>query len=453
MEGRAPSSIAVSVGTLTVEMQRSIATNEWPATGRFGPEGLEIGGCLAADLAERWGTPLLVVDEADLRARCARTVSAFPRAAFAVKAFPARAIIRVAIDEGLDLLVASDGELDACLRAGADPSNVMLHGNNKSDGELDIAVGSGIGLVSIDDVAEVDRLAAVASARGRCQDVLLRATPDVVGGTHSFIETGELDSKFGIPIEGGAALDAVRRILAAPTLRFRGLHLHVGSQITELGPYIQVVNVALDLAAATRDDLAVEIEILDVGGGFGATYVGEQELDPECVGRVLAQELADGASRRGLPTPTLMVEPGRALVAGAVVTLYRVGTVKRIPGVRTYVAVDGGMSDNIRPALYGAQYSVASAGRSSTAAAATVTVVGRHCESGDVVAKDVELPGDLGRGDLLAVAATGAYGYAMASNYNRVGRPAVVAVSGGVATQILRRETLEDLSRLEADPA
>lgn len=423
----------------------------WPGNARFGPAGLEVAGALAEDLAREYGTPLLVVDETDLRSRCRRFRAAFPRAHYAVKAFTARAAIRVAMDEGLGLLAATGGELTACLRAGADPSMVALHGNNKSDEELQTAVDARIALVIADNEEELVRLDGIAAAAGRRQPVLVRLIPGVAGGTHSFIETGELDSKFGTPIEGGAAMAAVGRAVTSEGLEFLGLHAHIGSQLLTTEPYLSAIDVLLDLAAQVREELGAAVQVLDVGGGFGATYVDEVPPAAEEAAEAILPRVRDGAARRGLPAPEVMVEPGRALVANSVLTLYRVGAVKRIAGVRTFVAVDGGMSDNIRPVLYGARYRVAPAGMPSTEPDETVTVVGKHCESGDVVATDVQLPSGVGRGDLLAIAATGAYGYSMASNYNRVGRPAVVSVRDGRSRLWLRRETDDDLHRLEAD--
>jgi diaminopimelate decarboxylase len=310
---------------------------------------------------------------------------------------------------------------------------------------------AGIGLVIADNEEELERLDRMATAAGKRQPVLVRVIPGVAGGTHSFIETGELDSKFGTPIEGGAAMSAARVAVRSESLEFLGLHAHIGSQLLTTEPYASAIDVLLDLAAQIRDELGAAVELLDVGGGFGATYTDEVPPSAEQAAEAILPRVRDGAARRGLSVPEVMVEPGRALVANAVLTLYRVGSVKRIPGVRTFVAVDGGMSDNIRPVLYGARYRVAPAGMPSTEPEETVTVVGKHCESGDVVATDVQLPTGVGRGDLLAIAATGAYGYSMASNYNRVGRPAVVGVRDGTSRMWLRRETDDDLDRLEAD--
>jgi diaminopimelate decarboxylase len=425
------------------------SASPWPAHAEFGPRGLEIAGMPAEDLAAEFGTPLIVFDEEQVRERCRTFASSFPRALYAVKAFTGRAVIRAALEEGMGLLASTGGELSACLRAGADPARISLHGNNKSDAELEAAVRSGVGLISIDHLAEVDRVNAAAAAAGVRQGVLLRVIPGVTAGTHSFIETGELDSKFGTPIAGGLAMEAVRAACAAPNLSFRGLHAHIGSQILSERPYARTIEVLFDLVRSIRDEVGVAVDVLDVGGGFGVRYVDEDPLPVADVAASMMAGITDAAAAHGVPVPEVVVEPGRSVVANAAVTLYRVGTVKRTPGVTTFVAVDGGMSDNIRPMLYGARYTMALAGAPRSGEPADVTVVGKHCETSDIMARDVRLDREPQRGDLLAVASTGAYTYSMASNYNRLGRPAVVGVRAGRATLWLRREDLDDLDRLE----
>jgi diaminopimelate decarboxylase len=399
-------------------------------------------------LAADHGTPLIVYDEPEIRARCRELATRFPRALYAVKAFTARPVIRIALEEGLGLLAASGGEVVACLRAGADPAEVVFHGNNKSEDELELAVASRVGLVVADSLDELVDLDGVARAASTVQPVLVRVTPGVSGGTHRYIETGEADSKFGVP--GAEALDALRFAAQAPGLRLRGLHAHVGSQLPRAEPTLASLDVLLDLAARAREVTGVTPEVFDVGGGFGVTYTDESPLDLAVFAEELTGALREGAQRRGLVTPELVVEPGRWVVANAGLTLYRVGTVKR-RGDRAVVAVDGGMSDNIRPALYGARHAVAFAGPHREGSPVRATVVGKHC--GDVVAADVELPRPPERGDLLAVATTGAYCYSMSSSYNRIGRPAVVAVREGEVLPWLRRETDDDLDRLELDLA
>lgn len=422
----------------------------WPANAEFGRGGLEIAGVAAEDLATRYGTPLFVVDEDDVRGRCRVFREAFPRVVYAVKAFTARAVIRIAAEEGLGLLVATGGELSACLRAGVEPSIIAFHGNNKSDDELERAVVSGVGLVVVDNLVEIRRLDRIARFAGRRQPVVVRVVPGVTAGTHAFVETGELGSKFGTPVDGDAALRAIENAAKASGIRLVGLHAHVGSQVLRAGPHLEAVDALLDLAAECLGRLGVTTELLDIGGGFGATYTDESPANVGDLARALLARVRSGAELRGLPVPQVMVEPGRAIAANPVVTLYRVGSVKR-DGVRSFVAVDGGMSDNIRPALYGARYTLARANGTAAGPQERFAVVGKHCESGDVLAEGVCLPASMAPGDLLAVAATGAYGYSMASNYNRVGRPAVVAVSRGRSRLWVRRETEEDMERLDVE--
>ncbi len=423
----------------------------WSSTASFDADGLTVAGRTAGSLAAEFGTPLVVVDEADLRARCRAFAGSFPRVLWAVKAFPLRALIRTALDEGLGLLAATGGEVDACLRAGAPGGSIVFHGNNKLDAEIEEAVRAGVGTLIVDNAEELPRIGSAAEAAGIRQPVLVRVAPGLDVDTHEFVKTGAPDTKFGIPIAGGLALDALRQALDIGTLDVLGIHLHVGSQLLDTRPYGAAVDVALDFLAEARDAVRFEARILDVGGGMGTAYTDEDPVEAEALGIDLQARLEKGCADRGLPLPELVVEPGRAVTSGAALTLYRVGTVKDVPDVRRFVAVDGGMSDNIRPALYGARYTLELASRPASSDLHPVTVVGRHCESGDVLARDVELPSDIGPGDLLAVASTGAYEYAMASAYNRVGRPAVVLVSDGDARLIARRESYDDLSRLDVD--
>jgi len=430
-----------------IDLGGSPANLPWPSSAGFGPRGLELGGVVAADLASRFGTPLVVVDEEDFRARCQAAAASWPRAFYALKAFTSGAAIRIAVDEGLDLLAASGGEVEACLRAGIPASRISLHGNDKSDAELDLVVETGVGLVVLDSLDDVGRLSARAAAAGRVVDVLVRVIPEVEADTHEAIATGHARSKFGVPL--GEVVGVARAANEADGLHVVGLHAHVGSQVLDAEPYGRVADVLVGLAARLRDEAGIGVELLDVGGGFGIVYEDERPADPGEVARIVLHRIAEGCAERGLPAPTVAAEPGRSLIGPAGVTLYRVGAVKRVGG-RRLVAVDGGMSDNPRPALYGARYTVAAAGASTAAASSPATVVGRHCESGDVLAEDVALPDDLARGDLLAFAATGAYTHSMASTYNRVGRPAVVGVRSGEAHLWLRREDAADLDRLEA---
>ncbi|MGH2711414.1 MAG: diaminopimelate decarboxylase [Actinomycetota bacterium] len=426
-------------------------TAPWPGGVRFDSGGLTIAGVKATELMEQFGTPLVAVDEAHFRARCQEFRESFQSVLWAVKSFPLRALIGFALEEGLDLLASTGGEVDACLRAGAPGERIVFHGNNKSDIEIAEAVEAKVGLLILDNGGEVARVAAAARSAGRRQPVLLRIAPGIDVETHEYIKTAAPDTKFGTPVAGGLAIDALRAALAADGLEVMGIHLHLGSQLLDARPYRAGLGAALDLLAEAREELGLEARVLDIGGGMGTRYTGESpEVIAELAGEVLTG-LEEGSRERGLPVPQLIVEPGRAIASGSAITVYRVGSLKDVPGIRSFVAVDGGMSDNIRPALYGSKYTIALASRSSDAPPKTVTIVGRHCESGDLLARDVSLPEDLERGDLLAFASTGAYEYSMSSNYNKVGRPAVVAVLDGGARLIARRETYDDLARLDVE--
>lgn len=420
----------------------------WPDHVGFGPEGLRIAGVSAEELAGRYGTPLLVVDEEHLRARARTFASLFPHPLYAVKAFTSRAAIRLVAEEGLDLLASTGGELEACLRAGIGGERIVLHGNNKTDEELRLAVASGVRLVNVDNPEELERLDRVAAEAGVVQPIMLRVIPEVGAGAHRKIVTGAAGSKFGTALPLVPA--TVRRAMDLAHVRLVGIHAHIGSQVLEPGPYLAAVDVLLDLLVRLRDETGFSAELVDVGGGFGVAYTDEAPLALDELAPALLARVREGARERGLAVPHVLVEPGRSVVGTSMLTLYRVGTVKDSPSGRTIVAVDGGMSDNIRPMLYGARYTVAVAGPPRAGAPTVVDVVGRHCESGDVLAEEVELPQDLRPGDLIAFAATGAYTYSMASTYNRVGRPAVVAVRDGASRLWLRREDSADLDRLEA---
>jgi diaminopimelate decarboxylase len=429
-------------------MMRDVRSGPWPANAEFEERGLHVGGIAADALAARFGTPLLVVDEEDFRARCRAFADSFPRVMFAVKAFPIRPLIRIALDEGLGLLGATAGEVDAALRAGAPADRIALHGNNKSDPELELAVTAGLGWVIVDNSDELERLDRIARDAGRRQPVLIRVIPGVEGHTHAYVDTGGERSKFGTPIAEGLALQGIKLASTLSGLELRGLHAHVGSQLLSAEPFLAEADALLDLLAEARDALGLECDVLDVGGGFGAVYTDEVVPDPAAIADAVLDHIRTGTERRGLRMPEVVVEPGRALTANAALTLYRVGSVKRTPGGPAFAAVDGGMSDNIRPALYGARHSVAQASGERTRERTSIRVVGKHCESGDVFG-DFDLPADLGPGDLLVFGSTGAYTYAMASNYNRVGRPAVVGLGREGASLWLRREDVADLDRLD----
>jgi diaminopimelate decarboxylase len=422
----------------------------WPANVTFDDRGLSVAGITAEELADRYGTPLLVADESHLRERARTFARLFPHPLYAVKAFMSHEMIRLVADEGLDLLAATDGELEACLRAGVPASRIVLHGNDKSDDELRLAVREGVRLVNVDNPQELERLEAVAAEEHVVQPILLRVVPEVGAGAHRAIRTGESGSKFGTPLP--LVPEAVRRAMALPHVELVGIHAHIGSQVLEVEPYLAEIDVLLDLLSRLREEAGFEADVLDVGGGFGVAYTDEAPTSLDEIAPAVLARVREGAARRGLRIPHTVVEPGRSVVGQGMLTLYRVGTVKRAADGHTIVAVDGGMSDNVRPMLYGSRYSVASAGPPrpvEPVEPAVVEIVGRHCESGDVLAREVKLPSEPRPGDLLAFAGTGAYTYSMASVYNRVGRPAVVSVADGEVRTWLRREDVADLDRLE----
>ncbi|WP_425583291.1 diaminopimelate decarboxylase [Streptomyces luteosporeus] len=419
----------------------------WPAsTTLLSPGDPAVGGVGLAELADRFGTPVYVIDEAEVRARARAWRAALPDAdvAYAGKAFLSRAMIRWVEEEGLLLDVCSAGELDLAAHAGFPAERIVLHGNAKSPADLRAALRLGVGRIVLDSAGEVARLAALVPA-GTRQRVLLRVVPGVAAGAHAAVRTGVEGQKFGLPVAGGEAEEAVARILGQPRLELTGLHCHLGSQITSTGPYVDAVRRLVDVLARIRDHHGVTFPELDLGGGFGIAYrEGESALDPVAYATRVTAELALRCAHADLPVPRLTVEPGRWIAGPAGVALYRVVAVKHT-GARTFVAVDGGMSDNPRPALYGVRYTVRLVGRAPAQPTRPVTVVGRHCEAGDVLAEGVELPRDVRPGDVLAVPASGAYQVSMASAYNLVGRPPVVAVADGRARLLVRRETPADL--------
>ncbi len=424
----------------------------WPRTAARDERGVvRIGGVALDTLAETHGTPLYVVDGDDLRARCREFVAGFgtEHVIYASKAWPTTAVLQVVAQEGLLVDVASGGELHTALNAGVDPARIVLHGNNKSVEELDRALEVGVGRIVLDAMEEIDRLDGLARSRGVRAPVLLRITPGIDAHTHEYVRTGQDDAKFGFTLSLGLADAALARVLACDALELIGVHAHIGSQVFGADAFVANAEVAVDLLARWRDEHGITLREVDVGGGMGVSYGGPEdtpvpvaELAAAVRGAVVAR-----AQAHGLPVPEVLVEPGRAIVASSTLTLYRVGVVKDLPGLSRWVAVDGGMSDNIRPALYGAVHPALLAGRVSDASDGPVRLVGKHCESGDVLGIDLPLPGDIIAGDLVVTAATGAYTEAMASNYNRLPRPAAVLVEGGVAQLILRRESLDDLIR------
>ncbi|MEU8763355.1 diaminopimelate decarboxylase [Streptomyces sp. NPDC048659] len=419
----------------------------WPAGTVEGPDGrLSVGGVPLDELAESHGTPLYVLDEAEVRERCRTYRDAFPGAEvhYAAKAFLCRALAHWVEEEGLGLDVCSAGELELAVTTGFPPERILLHGNAKSPEDLRTALRLGVGRIVIDSPAEIARIAA-AVAPGERQRVMLRVTPGICAGGHAKIRTGSDDQKFGLSLRDGHAQHAITRVLGQSRLRLTGLHCHLGSQITDVKPYLVAVRRLVGLMARTRDAHGVVLDELDLGGGHGIAYrPGDPALDVTALARRVRAELAESCAGAGLPVPRLLVEPGRAVTGPAGVAVYRVLAVKSTPE-RFFVAVDGGMSDNPRPALYGVRYAPRLIGRRSAAAPRRATVVGRHCEAGDVLAEEAALPSDVHPGDLLAVPVAGAYHLSMASTYNLVGRPPVVAVAAGTARLLVRRETQADL--------
>ena len=422
-----------------------LAAEVWPHTASRAPDGeISVGGIRLTELAETYGTPAYILDEADVRYRCRAYRAAFPGAevAYAGKAFLCRAMAEWIAGEGLSLDVCSAGELAVAAAVGFPAKRIILHGNAKSPEDLHAAFRYGVRRIVADSVAEIIRLAAQAT---RGQQVLIRVTPGVDAHAHPAVATGVDDQKFGFSLSSGAAVDAVNRVLDHPELRLVGLHCHIGSQLTDLAVYEAAARGLIRLMKAVRDSTGVWIPELNLGGGHAIPYVvGDEDFDLDGFALRIRQVITAECARYRMPVPRLVIEPGRAIVGRAAVTLYRVLAVKHAPGRRTFVAVDGGMSDNPRPALYGSHYSVRAL-RPSIAADRPVTVVGRHCEAGDVIAADVPLPDDVRPGDVLAVPGTGAYNHSMASNYNMVGRPPVIAVRDGAARVLVRRETASDL--------
>ncbi|MBM4478455.1 diaminopimelate decarboxylase [Rhodococcus hoagii] len=446
----------------TASEMTALPEQVWPRSAERGADGVvRIAGVPVTDLAEKYGTPLFVVDEDDFRSRCREMARAFggaERVHYASKAFLSAEIARWVRDEGLSMDVASGGELAVALHAGFPAERITMHGNNKSVAELDAAVAAGVGHIVLDSMVEIERLDEVAARRGVVQDVLIRITVGVEAHTHEFIATAHEDQKFGFSLSGGKAMAAVARVFETGNLRLVGLHSHIGSQIFEVDGFELAAHRVIGLMREIVDRFGAEktsqLSMVDLGGGLGISYLPSDNPPPVAeLAAKLAHIVATESAAAGLPVPTLMVEPGRAIAGPGTVTLYEVGTIKDVTldagATRRYVSVDGGMSDNIRTSLYQAEYDARLVSRDSDGAPVVGRVVGKHCESGDIVIRDAWMPDDLGPGDLLAVAATGAYCYSMSSRYNLLTRPAVVAVRDGASRLILRRETVEDLLSLE----
>jgi len=415
---------------------------------------LTIGGMDTLELAETFGTPLYVMDEDEIRRACRSYRGSIEKyyggrgtVAFASKAFCCKAMCRLALEEGLSLDIVSIGELHTALAAGFPAGRLYFHGNNKTMEELAAALENGVGRIVVDNVTELELLNQLALSQGRRADISFRIKPGIDAHTHAYIRTGQIDSKFGLALETGEALETLTRAAAMPGVRVRGVHCHIGSQIFDVEPFQDAARVMLGFMAQVREKTGLELEELDLGGGFGIKYLPDHDpVEYEQYMRLVSQVVKTTCAQLGLRTPFIVIEPGRSIVGPAGITLYKVGAVKEIPGVRTYVSVDGGMCDNPRYILYQSEYDFLAAARAGQPKDRTVTVAGKCCESGDLLGQNVPLQ-QVGPGDLLAVLATGAYNYSMTSNYNRIPRPPVVFVRQGQARAVVRRETLDDLTR------
>jgi diaminopimelate decarboxylase len=426
----------------------------WPRNAKREGGAMHIAGVDVRDLVREYGTPLFVYDEEDVRSRAREYAAAFHEGDvhYAGKAFLCTAVARWLDEEGLGLDVCSGGELAVALAAGFPVERITMHGSNKSVPELERALEAGVGRIVLDSFQEIARVGYLAKEKGVRAKVMVRVTTGVEAHTHEFIATAHDDQKFGFSRSNGDALEAVRRVLELTQLELVGLHSHIGSQIFDTDGFEVAAHRLAGLLVAIRDEHGIELPELDLGGGYGIAYVpGDEPHDPKALADSLHTIVGKECRAYGLDLPRLTVEPGRAIIGPGGVTLYEVGTVKNVEGLRTYVSVDGGMSDNLRTALYGAEYTGVLASRESAERPMLSRLVGKHCESGDIVVRDLWLPEDLTAGDLVAVAATGAYCRSMASNYNFVPKPAVVAVRDGVSRVIVRRETPDDLLRLDAE--
>ena len=423
---------------------------------------LVIGGCKASSLAKEFGTPLFVIDETDFKSRIMGWKSAlnsnFGNSAgevyYASKSFVSVEVAKWISEAGIGIDVCTGGELAVALAANFPADRIEVHGNNKSEEEIRAAIEVGVAKIVIDSMQEIERVDRIAKAANKVQKVLLRITPGVEAHTHEAISTAHEDVKFGFSIASGAAWKAINAAQSAANISLEGLHCHIGSQIFENEGFILATKRLLELSAKFRDEFKSELLELDLGGGYGIAYLaGDKTFDPNQVMAALAELVTSECNRHNLKVPKISIEPGRAIAGPTTTTLYEVGTTKDVEldggKTRRYIAVDGGMSDNIRPGLYGAKYSALLANRTSSAPAINSRLVGKHCDSGDIIIRDIDLPSDIAPGDILAIPATGAYGRSMASNYNHMLKPAVISVANGAARTILRRETEADLLALD----
>lgn len=429
----------------------------FPLTSRINERGhLEIAGLDVVDLAEEYGTPVIIYDEEHVRRKIREYIEAFDRlgvrsmVAYAGKAFLCLYMAKIAAEEGAYLDCVTGGEIFTALKAGFKPEKIFFHGNNKSEDELELAVKSGVGFIVLDSFSEIEKLTLLLKKLGKTQKVLIRVTPGIVPKTHTYIQTGQVDSKFGFSLATGAAYEAAVEVLNNSHLELHGFHVHIGSQIFSLEPFQASVRIMAEFCENVRRRTGFSPGIVNFGGGLGVAY---RTCDNPPSVADFVKKIVDSVNRefteRGLDVPVIAVEPGRSIVGNAAVTVYRIGTVKEVVGIRFYVSVDGGMSDNLRPMLYGAVYEAFLANKMNAPAETSVTVAGKHCENGDILIRDANIPYPE-IGDLLVVPVTGAYCYAMANNYNRQPRPAVLFVRNGKVKVAIRRETYEDLVRNEA---
>jgi diaminopimelate decarboxylase len=416
---------------------------------------LEIGGVDAVELANNYGTPLYVYDVALIRERARGFKRTFEKenvnaqVAYASKAFSTIAMVQLAEEEGLSLDVVSGGELYTAIKAGFPAERIHFHGNNKSQDELEMALEHRIGCIVVDNFYELDLLKNICAEKNKNIKILLRVTPGIEAHTHDYILTGQEDSKFGFDLQNGQAQTALQNALGDQNIEVLGLHCHIGSQIFDPTGFLLATQKIFEKLNAWKQEFSFEAKVLNLGGGFGIRYTKEDEpIEPSQYVEAIISEVKKWVDHFSMKLPEIWIEPGRSLVGDAGITLYRVGSSKDVPGVRKYLAVDGGMSDNIRPALYQAKYEAVLANKPLSTVKETVSIAGKCCESGDMLIWDLPLP-ETGQEDILAVFCTGAYGYSMANNYNRLPRPAVVFVENGEARLVVKRETYEDLIRLD----
>ncbi|MBC2579723.1 diaminopimelate decarboxylase [Clostridium sp. DJ247] len=412
---------------------------------------LYVGGVSTVDLAKEFGTPLYVMDEELIRDQCRRYYKAFRveegvnRVAYAGKAFLTLAMCQVINDEGLCLDVVSGGELYTAWKSGFPMDKVYFHGNNKTLDEMEMGINLQVGRFVVDNFYEIEKINAIAKEKGIKQKILLRITPGIEAHTHDYIKTGQIDSKFGFTVLNNNTTDAVKKALELTNIELMGLHCHIGSQIFETQPYEDEVEIMLSIVKSIKDETGYDVKELDLGGGFGIYYKeGDSPKKLEDFCKIILDKAEVVAKELNIKLPSLAIEPGRSIVGNAGITLYTVGSIKDIPDVRKYVSVDGGMTDNIRPALYNAEYECIIANKVEDNSREVVTISGKCCESGDILLTDVQLP-EAKSGDILAVLATGAYGYSMSNNYNKIPKAAVAMVKEGKATLICRRQTFEEV--------